>query len=142
MTRWAAVILLAAVAGCGAQPVALDGGSGGGAGGGSGGGAGGGGGGGTAATGCQTATVRLCDRASACGGGTKFIVATATATAEHLTLNDCKNYYKFIVCPAAEGDGGTRDWPACQTAIDAEACTTTAKGSAIPLPTTCAGLTL
>ena len=91
----------------------------------------------------MTASARLCDRAAACGGGTKVVVAVTSATAEHMTLADCKNYYQFVGCPSAAGDGGARDWAACRTAIDAAACTTTAKGEAITLPTAgCPGLSL
>jgi hypothetical protein len=135
MKRWLSVILVVVLAGCGAQPVVVDGGAGGGGGGGGAGGGGGGGGGTVTAT-CVTASARLCDRAAACGGGTKFIVALASisATAEHMTLADCKNYYQFLACPSAEADGGTRDWAACRTAIDAAACMTTTKGEAITLP--------
>lgn len=92
---------------------------------------------------CATATAALCDRAAACGAASaKIVVSLPTATAEHASLTDCKNYYRFLVCPNAEGDAGARDWPACQTAVAQSACAASSKGESAPLPAACPGLTL
>ncbi len=147
MKTWS-VVLICAVCACGGTPPA--GGSGGGSASSTGGGSGGSGGGSSGAGGgssgsmtCESATAALCDRALACGGSTRIVVALPpSATAEHMTISDCKNYYRYLVCPSAEGDAGARDWAACQSAATQAACVATSKGDAVPLPSACPGLTL
>jgi len=140
MKTWAAV-MICAVCACGGAPAA--GGTGGGTGG-TAGGSGGTAGGSAGSMDCASASAALCDRALACGGGTTVVVALPpSATAEHNTVSDCKNYYRFLVCPMAEADAGTRDWPACQTAAAQATCTATSKGDAGTFPSSaCPGLTL
>ena len=147
MTTRPWVVLGCALCACGAIQTANGGagGGGGGAAGGSGGAGGGGGSGGGAATAmsCASATAALCERASACGAGSaKIVVSVPTATAEHASLSDCKNYYLFLVCPNAEGDAGARDWAGCQTAVAQSACAASSKGESALLPAACPGLTL
>jgi hypothetical protein len=139
------VVLCCALIACGGGVPAggTGGGSAAGGAGGGAGGAGGGSGGGGGSGSCVDASSALCDRASACGGGTKVIVAVSSATAEHNSLTDCKNYYRYLVCPNIHDDGGARDWSGCQSAITAAACMSTSKGDAAPLPLgDCPGLTL
>lgn len=144
MTTRTWVVLSCALSACGAIQTANGGagGGGGGSAGGAAGGSGGAGGGAATAMSCPSATAALCDRASACGAGGKIVVSVPTATAEHASLADCKNYYLFLVCPNAEGDAGARDWQGCQTAVAQSACAASAKGESAPLPAACPGLTL
>lgn len=88
----------------------------------------------TAASGCEGVTKMLCEKACACTGSGACVIDYSSATQEHLSLADCTNYYRAIICgDAAEATRFEKS--TCATAVAKTKCSS--EKAAVTFPMTC-----